>query len=299
MSEIYVPLPQKDKISLYLEQDFDGFIIGLDKFSENYNYLVKDDELEDIINYVINKNKKVFISFNKLYFNDDITDVKNYINKIKEYNISGICFSDIGVLNILNDINFKGDIYWVGNHLGTNSNTINFLEKRGVSYALLSTEITKDEIIKIKNNTNIKVGAVLYGFLNMATSSRKLLTNYFEFIDKEKNKDRYLMKDKIKKIDYNVVEKDNTNFFTNSVLNGIKFFPELIDNGIDFIFLDDYLLDENSFYNIIEAFSSLRNAYKDDKFVSTLEEVVESNTYFDTFYGFLDKKTVYKVEDYE
>lgn len=299
MSEIYVPLPQKDKISLYLEQDFDGFIIGLDKFSENYNYLVKDDELEDIINYVINKNKKVFISFNKLYFNDDITDVKNYINKIKEYNISGICFSDIGVLNILNDINFKGDIYWIGNRLGTNSNTINFLEKRGVSYALLSTEITKDEIIRIKNNTNIKVGAVLYGFLNMATSSRKLLTNYFEFIDKEKNKDRYLMKDKIKKIDYNVVEKDNTNFFTNSVLNGIKFFPELIDNGIDFIFLDDYLLDEISFYNIIEAFSSLRNAYKDDKFVRTLEEVVESNTYFDTFYGFLDKKTVYKVEDYE
>ena len=81
-------------------------------------------------------------------------------------------------------------------------------------------------------------------------------------------------------------------------LSTIKFFPELIDSNIDFIFLDDYMLNENNFYNIIEAFSSLRKAYDDKEFVSKLEQVVDVNTYYDTFYGFLDKKTVYKVEDY-
>jgi len=297
MSEIFVPLPSIDKIDLYLEQDFDGFLIGLESFSENFNYLVKIEELETIIKKF--NDKKTFISFNKLYFNDDIDKVKDAIKKINNLNITGICFTDMGVLNILNDINYKGEIYWIGNHLGTNSKTINFLEKRNVSYALLSTEINVEEIIKIKNNTNIKIGAILYGFLNMATSSRKLLTNYFEYIDNEKNKDKYIIRDKIKDKKYFLVEKDNTNFFTNDVLNGIKFFPELIKNKIDFIILDDYNLDSNNFYNVIESFSSLRNAPKDEKFVDSLEKVVVSNTYYDTFYGFLDKKTVYKVKDYE
>lgn len=296
MSKIIVPLPSKDMLNLYLEHDIDGFIVGLEKYSENYNILINASELKELINKV---DKKIYVSLNKLYFNDDIDEVRKVINDIVKLDIEGICFSDMGVLNILNDINYKGEIIWIGNHLGTNSKTINFLEKRGVTKALLSTEITIKEIIKIKKNTNIKIGAILYGYLNMATSSRKLLSNYFEYIDETKKEDTYKIKDKVKNKDYFLVEKDNTNFFTNDVLNGIKFYPELIDNNIDFILLDNYKLDKPNFYNIIEAFSSLRNAPHDKKFIESLEKVVDSNTDSNTFYGFLDKKTVYKVEDYE
>ena len=296
MSEIFVPLTSIDKSDLYVDHDIDGLIVGLDKYSENFNKLFNLSELEELVKKT---NKKIFVAFNKLYFNEDIDKVKDVINNIKDMDITGICFSDLGVLNILKDINYKGEIVWIGNHLGTNSNTINFLEKRGVTHALLSTEITIDEIIKIKKNTNIKIGTILYGYLNMATSSRKLLTNYFEYIDQNKKEDTYKIKDKIKNKDYFLVEKDNTNFFTNDVLNGIKFYPELLENGIDFIILDNYKLDKTNFSNVIEAFSSLRSAPNDKNFINSLEKVVDSNTESNTFYGFLDKKTVYKVEDYE
>ena len=74
----------------------------------------------------------------------------------------------------------------------------------------------------------------------------------------------------------------------------------MLENSVDdFVILDDYMLNENNFYNIIEAFSSLRKAYDDKSFVENLEKVVDSNTYYDTFYGFYEKPTVYKVEDYE
>ena len=59
------------------------------------------------------------------------------------------------------------------------------------------------------------------------------------------------------------------------------------------------MINENDFYNVVEAFSSLRNAKDDDDFVKKLNDVVKCNTYYDTFDGFLNKKTVYKVEDYE
>ena len=299
MSKIYVPLPSKEAIDLYLGQNFDGFIVGIEGFSNNFNHYYKLEDLDEIIDISKEFNKDIYIALNRLYYNDEIESLKELVNKLVKYDITGIGYTDNGLLNILNDLNYDKDILWISNHLGTNSKTINFLEKRNVDLALLSTEITIDEIVDIKKNTNISIGACLYGFLNMATSSRKLLTNYFEYIDKEKNNKEYVMKDKVKDKEYRLVEERDTNFFTNSVLNGISFYPKLIDNSIDFIYLDDYMLDENKFFNIIEAFSSLRNAHDDKEYVSKLEEVVNSNTDYDTFYGFLNKKTVVKVKDYE
>ncbi len=298
MSNIYVPLPTKKMISLYMQQDFDGFLLGIEGFSNNFNSLIKKEELKEYVDLINSYNRKVFICINKLFYNDEIDSVKDFLLEIKDYDISGIFYTDVGVLNILNDIKYDKDILWYSNHLGTNSKTLDFLYKRGVKYALLSNEISVDEIIEITNNTKVKTGSILYGFLNMATSSRKLLTNYFEHTGKKKEKDKYYIKDKTKEGTYFLVENSDTNFFTNSVLNGIKFYPKLLENNIDFIILDDYMLNENNFYNVIEAFSSLRNAYQDKKFVESLEKVVDSNTYYDTFYGFLDKKTVYRVEEY-
>lgn len=299
MNEIYVPLPSKKNIAFYAQQDFDGFIIGLEGFSSNFNSFVKVSDLEETIKDLKQYELKIFISFDRLYYNDEIDKVRKILLKIKNMDITGVFYTDIGVLNILSDIDFDKEIFWLSNHLGTNSKTLNFLEKRNVDSAILSNEICVDEILKIRQNTKIKLGIIMYGFLNMATSSRKLLTNYFSYTEKKKSKDKYYMKDKVKEGTYRVVEGDNTNFFTNKVLNGIKFYPKLIENNINFIILDDYMLNENNFYNIIEAFSSLRKAPDDKEFVEKLEKVVDANTYYETFYGFLDKKTVFKVEDYE
>lgn len=273
MSKIYIPLPKKEDIDLY---DVDGFFIGIKGYSYGFNNLVTLDELNDYLK----SNKEVFITFNRLYYNNEIEDLKNLISELIKLPITGISFSDMGVLNILNELNYNGEILWFSNHLGTNSRTIKFLSKRGVKSFLLSNEITKDEIIKIKNNSNEKIGCTLYGHLNMATSSRKLLTNYFEYINKSKDKDTYTIKDKIKDEEYIVTEGFNTDFYTKRILNGIKYYKELSDNNIDFIYLDDYMINKDDFINIVKAFKS--------------NEVIDSD-----YLGFLEKKTVYKVEDYE
>ena len=299
MSKIYVPLPSNDNLDLYLHQGFDGFVIGIKKYSSNFNNLVDYNDLETIIEKIKKTDKKIFIALNRLYYNEEIESVKELVKKLQKLNIDGIGYTDLGLLNILNELNYDKEIIWLSNHLGTNSKTINFLEKRNVDMALLSTEINIDEILSIKKNTNIKIGVKLYGFLNMATSSRKLLSNYFEFINEKKDKDLYYFNVKGNDDKFLIVEEKNTNFFTYKVLNGINYFPILLSNNIDFIFLDNYLLNEVKFYNVIEAYSSLRNAPNDKKFLEALNKVVIENTFYDTFDGFLNKKTVVKVADYE
>ena len=296
MSEIFIPLISDKNIKMYLNDDFDGFFVGIKKYSSNFNVLLDLEELKELINTV---NKKIYVCLNRLYYNDEIEGLIDLVKELINLPISGICYTDNGLLNILKELNYKGDILWYSNHLGTNSNTIKFLSKRDVNYFLLSTEITKDEIIKIKNNcSKEKIGCMLYGYLNMATSSRKLLSNYFEYNNLNKDKDNYVIEDKVKKEKYFLVEKDNTDFFTYKVLNGIKFYPELLSSNIDFIYLDNYLIDEDKFKKILENFILLRKT-PNNNYALDLEKAVNSNTDHDTYYGFLDKKTVFKVKDYE
>ena len=90
------------------------------------------------------------------------------------------------------------------------------------------------------------------------------------------------------------------NFFSSKILNGIKEFPKIIEsNNVDWIFLDDYMINKNSFYNVIEAFKALKIASKDTEFVNKLYEVVNCNNYENTSDGFLNKKTIFKVKNNE
>ena len=66
MSNIYIPLPKKDKINLYLEQNIDGFIVGIKGFSSNFNYLYNLEELKEVLKDI--KHLKVFVFFDRLYY---------------------------------------------------------------------------------------------------------------------------------------------------------------------------------------------------------------------------------------
>lgn len=297
MTNIYVPLPKKEYMDFYLENSINGFIIGIENYSINFNNYVKLEDLDYYINYVKSKNKVVYVSLNKMFYNSQIEGLKELLIELSKHDIDGINFCDVAVYNIVKENNLNVPLIWNSYHIGTNYKTVNFWEKRGIKGTLLSTEITIDEAIEIKNNTNTKIGIVLYGYLNMATSSRPLISNYFKFIGKDMKSNKYLMHETISDKKYPIVEENGeTNFFSSEILNGIEYFPKLIKNKIDYIKLDDYMINPNRFYNIIEAFCALTAAPDDEGFVQKLKQVVEINTYGKTSDGFLNKKTTFKVK---
>ena len=56
------------------------------------------------------------------------------------------------------------------------------------------------------------------------------------------------------------------------------------------------MLDEKEFYNVVKSYVSITNDSSD---IDSLNEVVKTNSKYETFDRFLDKKTVFNVEDYE
>lgn len=298
MTKIFVPLPKNEFIDLYIKDNIDGFFLGIDEFSMNFNRYVKIDELKSIVEKLKNNNIKSYICLNKLYYENDINGLKKLLFEIEKIEVDAVLFSDIAVYNIVNENNLKINLISNLSHLLTNYKTIEFWKKRNVSGAILSTEITIDEVINIKKKTNFCIGITLYGFLNMMTSSRTLISNYFKYINKETSNNDYKMA--LNEEKYPIIEEnDITNIFSSKVLNGITFFKDLIINKIDFVYLDDYLLSNSDFINIIKAFDSLRNNYLDDKIIEKMDKVIKENTKYETSTYFLDKKTIFKVKKNE
>lgn len=295
MTKIFVPFPEKDYINFYIESGINGFIIGIKDYSMNFNNLVESFNLKKVINYLKKKKIDIYISLNKNYHEREIKSLKELLKKISSYKITGLMFNDISVYNIVKENNLNIDLIWNSSHSVTNYKTINFWAQRNVKGTVLSSEININEIVDIRKETELKVGIKLYGYLNMVTSSRSLLTNFFKYINKPMKKNSYKMQ--YNEEDYPIIEENGeTNIFYSKVLNGIEYFPKLIKNNIDFIILDDYLMKNNFFYNVIDAFSALTRAPFDKKFVKKLKDVVDANTEDKTFSGFLNKKTIYKVK---
>jgi len=300
MNNIIVSYPSKDNFKFFSQNNIDGFAIGIDGFSENFNNYVKESELNDVINTLKDNNKKAYIMLNKMYYNSDLDNLKQLINNINNLDIEAIIFSDIAVFNIVKENNYKINLIW-HSKMVTNSRSINFYKKRGLYGFIITPQITIDEFIKITKNTTAKSFIKLFGYTNMATSSRSLITNYFNNfkIDKDPNK-KYYMYEKITDEFYPIIENKTTNFFSSKILNGIFEYKRLIDEKIDCtIYLDDYLINPNSFYNIIEAFIAIKEHSSDVEFVNKLKNVIDSNTYNETDNGFLNKKTIFKVKNNE
>lgn len=300
MNNIIVSYPSKENFIFFKENEINGFVIGIENFSENFNNYIKISNLKKTIETLKENNYKVYIMLNKMYFNNEIDELKKLIKKINNLGVEAIIFQDIAIFNIVKENNYNINLIWHGKMV-TNSKSINFYEKRGLYGYITTPQITIDEFIKIRNNTKSKAFIKLFGYTNMATSSRSLITNYFNnFKINKDSKKKYYMYENITKEYYPIIEEKNTNFFSSKVLNGLLEYKKLLNNNIDFtVYLDDYMVNENSFYNIIEAFVALKNHPNDLEFANKLKEVIDSNMFYETDNGFLNKETIFKVKTHE
>ena len=167
----------------------DGFIIGIKDMSVNVNFYIDIKGLE-ILNTI--SNKEIFIALNKNMNNSDMKLVEEILKKLNNYNIKGVLFYDVGVLNIYRKLNLNYDLVWAEEHATTNYNTINFFNSFNVKYTYISSDITLDEIKSIKSNTNSLLMVNLFGYLPMFVSKRHIVKNYLEYFNLKDNSNKSL-----------------------------------------------------------------------------------------------------------
>lgn len=268
-----------------------SFILGIKDFSINNQLFT----LEEVINYLDKyPNLEIFISLNANFFNRDLKPLEELIIGLSKLPIKGIMFYDLAVLEIVKRNNLNIPLCWNQEHMVNNYNTCNYYYDKGCEYAYLSSDITKEEMMEISNKSKIKLITMFFGHPMVSFSKRELITNYFLFNHKKKEKEVYTITNKDSD-GYYIEENDHgTKILTSKYLNGVKPFSYLKDH-IEYAVLDEQLVDHDLFIKVLEVFNKLNNNEIDTNEANN--EVIKLTGSDDTM--FFDIRTIYKVKNNE
>ena len=272
MKKILVIPNNKDNINNLLNTNIEGLILPIEHLSVNSSCYFNINEIKEILNKT---DKEICICINKIMMNKDLKLLEKDLIELNKLNISKILFYDLAVINICKRLNLNKDLAIYQDHLNASTLSNLFYKKRNINYTVITNDITKEEINEIAKNQKLMM--ICYGYLPIFYSRRYLITNYLKYINKEKKDTNYYIKDKDDK--YIIEEEESgTTVYTKEPINLLNKIEEL---NIDYI-----ILNGNHINN--EEFNKVLNKY-------ITKEKNKENYYI----GFLEKKTVYKVEDYE
>ena len=253
-----------------LSYEADGYILGIDKYSFLFGKTFNIDEIKKI-KYDLKK-KEIFVSFNRVIFNDELEDYKMKLKEIDDLGINGIIVGDIAALTY----DIKTNVILDQTHLNNSFYAINHYYNNGVYGTVLTNDITLSEINDIKKNTKSVLFKQVFGYPHLSTSKRKLISNYKEYFKLNNNSDIYYMEKEGYK--YPLKEnKDGTVVYSASPINSIKDFDK-IDKIVDYSVLNCFLIDDLEFIEIVKHY------FNREKFDS-----IYNDTYF------LHKESIYKV----
>lgn len=291
MTKILV-IPSSIKMLNELINKCDGFIVGMKDFSANVPISFSIEELKNISKICKDNNKELFVSVNKNIHNSELETLLDVLKKLSVLDITGIMFYDIAILNLNNKFKLNLNLVWSQEHLTTNYATCNFWNSYGVNSVYLSSDITLDEIVDIKNNIKMNTFVNVFGYLPMFVSRRHLVKNYLDTFNLTDNSDSYKICKEGKK--YTIVDNNlGSLVYSSNILNGLDEMLILKENNINYVVLNSFDVADSLFTEVVNLFTNV-----------TKDNVKSYNNKIDEMFdnidkGFLYKETVYKVKNNE
>ena len=121
MIELLAPAGDLEKLEFALMYGADAVYIGGQDFSLRANaHNFSLDDIKKGVQLAHNLNKKVYVTVNIVFHEDDLKGLKEYLLKLDEFNVDGIIVSDIVVMKLHKELNLKMEL-----HISTQSSNLN------------------------------------------------------------------------------------------------------------------------------------------------------------------------------
>lgn len=177
--ELLAPAGDLERLKLAFHYGADACYLGGKDFSLRAN--AKNFSLEDLkeaAEYAHSLNKKVYVTVNIIFHNEDLDGLIKYLKELEKINIDAVIVSDLAVVNIINENNINLEV-----HLSTQASTLNsyaakFWKDLGVKRIVLAREASKEDIKAIKEKTGLDLEVFIHGAMCTSFSGRCVLSNY-------------------------------------------------------------------------------------------------------------------------
>lgn len=282
--ELLAPAGNLEKLKFAYAYGADACYIGGRNYSLRANAKnFSIEEINEACKYAHSLNKKVYVTVNIVFHNEDIEGVTNYLKQLSKAEVDAIIVSDPFIIDIINKNNINLKVHISTQASTLNYETINFWKSLGVERVVLAREVSREEIKEIIDRTGIEIEIFVHGAMCSSYSGRCVLSNYFTNRDANRGGCAQICRWEFPLYDSKMNEIKNPTKFTASSkdLMMANYIEEIIETGICSLKVEGRMRSNYYVATVINTYRSMiddyynKNLTKDrlDKYIKTLERV--------------------------
>lgn len=177
--ELLSPAGDLERLKVTLSYGADAVYIGGQKYSLRANATnFSIEEIKEGCDFAHKLNKKVYLTLNIVFHNEDMDGVEEYIKEVVDAGIDAFIVSDPFIIS-----HIKTNYPNVEVHLSTQNSTSNYsaveyFKEEGIDRVVLARELSKKEIQEIIDKTKVDIEVFIHGAMCTCFSGRCALSNY-------------------------------------------------------------------------------------------------------------------------
>lgn len=254
MVEILSPAGDLERLKWALTYGADAVYIG------GYNYSLRAnannfsiDEIKEAVTFAHNLNKKVYVTVNILFHNEDLKNLDDYLLELSNANVDAFIVSDMAVIKRINELKLKPELHISTQESSTNKYTIKFWENLGATRVVLGRECSKIDMIDIKENTNAELEVFIHGAMCTSYSGRCVLSNYVTKRDSNRGGCSQVCR-----FTFNM--DDNNDFqIASKDLSMIDYLEDLINIGVSSLKIEGRMRSMYYIATVVDAYKKVRD----------------------------------------
>lgn len=271
--EILAPAGNMEKALVAMEYGADALYLAGKQFGMRAsagNFTL--DAMKEVLEIAHKRGVKIYVTVNIFAHNDDIDELPEYLGELEKLKVDGLILADVGVYSLA-----KKHAPSIPLHLSTQANTVNyeaakFWEELGFSRLVMARELTREDIAKVRKETNAEIEVFVHGAMCMAYSGRCLLSNVMTGRDAnlgqcaQSCRWKYAVVEQKRPGEYMPIEEDEggTHIFNSKDLRLIEYIPDLVQIGVDSLKIEGRM--KSSYYvaTVVRAYRQALDLYAQD-----------------------------------
>ena len=268
--ELLSPAGDLERLKVTLLYGADAVYIGGEKYSlrANANNFTLD-EIREGCQFAHKLGKKVHLTLNIVFHNEDMDEVEEYIRQVVDCGIDAFIVSDPFIISYIKKNYPKVEVHLSTQNSTSNYKAIEFFQKEGVNRVVLARELSKKQIEEIVKKVNVDIEVFIHGAMCTCFSGRCALSNYVTNRDANRGGCAQVCRFTFENLghkDFTMALKD---------MNMSEYIPDLISIGVRSFKVEGRMRSLYYLATVIGAYRELIDSYYDNSLTMEKKEVLE------------------------
>ena len=268
--ELLSPAGDIERLKVTLLYGADAVYIGGQKYSLRANATnFSLEEIKEACDFAHYLNKKVYLTLNIVFHNEDMDGVEEYIKDVVDAGIDAFIVSDPFIISHIKNNYPQVEVHLSTQNSTSNYKTIEYFKNEGINRVVLAREVQLKDMKEMIEKTGIDIEVFIHGAMCTCFSGRCALSNYVTNRDANRGGCaqvcRFAFKSPEEK-DFTMATKD---------LNLARYIGDLIDTGIKSLKVEGRMRSLYYLATVIGTYREIIDRYYNNTLTDDIINVLE------------------------